>query len=429
MMFDRVYCVTLARRPDRWDQFLKGLPADWPFPQPIRFNAIDGSLCKPPPPPAWGNQGAGAWGCWRSHLSILETCINEGVESVLLLEDDALFVEDFTPLVKSFLSELPPWDVVYLGGQHLFVKQHPPVQVSSHVWQPHNVNRTHAWAIHRRGMLKVYHHLLQRPVFKAHHIDHHMGRLVSQGRVAAFSPKEWLVGQRGGQSDIARQQDFPDRIWAGSESVGVPQSPFVAVVGTHSSGSSLVAGMLHTLGIHMGNRLGGYWDRKAGGFEAQGLAQLCEWAVPFPATSLQHPAGQVWARLKNWISSRRREAHNRQTLAGGKYPQLAFLGQQLMNVCNESLRLVVCDRPLDESIASLIRRMPDKCKIKIGTHQRALHKALTDLQSQVPVHHQLTISHEQMLDSPVEQAHRLLEFIPEFTPVSNWEAPVEALVQ
>ena len=100
MMFERVYCINLARRAERWQEFTSGLPDDWPFPQPERFEAIDGERC---PPPAWWNTSPGAWGCWRSHVAILKRCLNEGIDSVLILEDDAIFREGFTAKAEAFL--------------------------------------------------------------------------------------------------------------------------------------------------------------------------------------------------------------------------------------------------------------------------------------------------------------------------------------
>ncbi|MGB7323991.1 MAG: hypothetical protein WBD31_03910, partial [Rubripirellula sp.] len=43
--------------------------AGWPFPEPERFAAIDGRRVATPP--QW-RAGNGAWGCYRSHLLILE---------------------------------------------------------------------------------------------------------------------------------------------------------------------------------------------------------------------------------------------------------------------------------------------------------------------------------------------------------------------
>lgn len=40
--------------------------------------------------------------------------------------------------------------------------------------------------------------------------------------------------------------------------------------------------VMHHLGVHMGNELGGY--EATGGGEAIGLAQLCEKAMRFPKT-------------------------------------------------------------------------------------------------------------------------------------------------
>ena len=124
--FEEVYCVTLDRRPDRWDQFMERVQsAGWPFQEIQKFQAVDGKLCKPP---AYWTQGGGAWGCYRSHLRILEDCLNRGVKSVLFLEDDALPCEDFPAKAEKFLRHLPEdWGMIYLGGQHLLINKFPPI--------------------------------------------------------------------------------------------------------------------------------------------------------------------------------------------------------------------------------------------------------------------------------------------------------------
>jgi hypothetical protein len=88
-LFERVYVLNLESRPDRWQAFRSRLLPDWPFAEPKRVQAVDGRLV---PPPAWWRSGPGSWGCYRSHLSLLEDCLNENVGSVLLMEDDATLV-------------------------------------------------------------------------------------------------------------------------------------------------------------------------------------------------------------------------------------------------------------------------------------------------------------------------------------------------
>src|SRR5690606_19794006 len=83
--------------------------------------------------------------------------------------------------------------------------------------------------------------------------------------------------------------------------------PFVAVVGLHSSGSSCLAGVLHHLGVHMGNT---FTRSKFNGigYEAVSLAKLCERAVPFPRVGLVRPAEETREALRRFIEIKQREA-------------------------------------------------------------------------------------------------------------------------
>jgi GR25 family glycosyltransferase involved in LPS biosynthesis len=103
-MFERVFVINLKSRPERWEDFLKRLPKDWPFRTPERFIGVDGKLVPPPP---WWRSGQGGWGCHRTHTRILEECLNNNVNSVLVCEDDAVFVENFTEKVAAYINHLP----------------------------------------------------------------------------------------------------------------------------------------------------------------------------------------------------------------------------------------------------------------------------------------------------------------------------------
>src|SRR5262245_46044684 len=112
-----VVCINLKRREERWKAFQERLPGDWPFRKIVRFPAIDGRACVPPP---WWKESAGAWGCYRSHLRVVEDCLNNDLESVLVLEDDAEFPPTFAADAAEFLRHVPDdWDMLYLGGQLL----------------------------------------------------------------------------------------------------------------------------------------------------------------------------------------------------------------------------------------------------------------------------------------------------------------------
>jgi len=131
--------------------------------------------------------------------------------------------------------------------------------------------------------------------------------------------------------------------------------PFVAVIGLHRSGSSCLAGVLHNLGVHMGEMLTGY--EPTGGFEAAELMGICEAAYPFPSTEPALPQTEIGAALRRYVTKAcTTAAHRGSRLAGGKYPQLCAMGAALRHACGEQLRVVHIDRPLEDSIESLKER-------------------------------------------------------------------------
>lgn len=95
---DSIYCINLRRRGDRLSQFLNRFPAAW-LPKLRIFGAIDGrnhdltaeerrSLHSA----NWDiEQGRGQWGCAFSHVAIWQQIIAKNENTVLVLEDDAVF--------------------------------------------------------------------------------------------------------------------------------------------------------------------------------------------------------------------------------------------------------------------------------------------------------------------------------------------------
>jgi hypothetical protein len=413
--FARVYCVNLDTRPDRWQRFSANVPPDWPFAPIERFSAVAGK--RVPHPPYW-KAGGGAWGCYRSHLRLIEQCLQDGVESVLLLEDDALFPADFTARTLDWLRHVPAdWEMLYLGGQHLFARAHPPLKLGPDLYQPWNVNRTHAWALRGPGLRVVYQHLLTRDWHAGHHIDHHLGRLHMRRDRKIYCPPAWLIGQAGGKSNISGRSP-PDRYWNGPAAIAAgtnpppPPSPLVVVLGLHSSGSSALAGALGFLGLWIGtpDKLWGAWGTgtAVGGGEHRDLAAICEAAAPFGCTHPAKPRHWIWSQLRTWIAARQAEAHQRQTVALAKYPMLCRMGPQLHNLCGTALRVIHCDRPIAESIASLARRT-GRDEDAIADHQRWLDAGKVRVLQQYPDH--LTVTYSDLLADPTGQLQRCVDYL------------------
>ena len=220
---DRVVVVSLPRRHERYHQFCDRLESlDWPFPDPSLYRAVDGSVIGRP---SWWVRGPGAWGRLLTWIKLLSECLSDGVNSLLALEDDAIFCDRFGPLTRHLLSSLPAhWDEVMLGGQHLRPPQNiRPAQLEQDdpgMERPSCCIRSHARVMRGAYMERALDHLKalrdhsKRPKM---HSDRRLAMLQEDGSNHIYTPQYWLAGQAAGQSDTdTRGRSFPQRFWQSS---------------------------------------------------------------------------------------------------------------------------------------------------------------------------------------------------------------------
>lgn len=219
--FDRIFCINLDHRLERWEMFMEGVPHE-AFHRPVdRFAGLDGKKFDPPP---WWGEHHGSWGCYLSHRHLLEQCINDDtINRVLIFQDDARFIPDFAQRVREFHAMLPPdTEWIYYGGQHLKLDLQRPRIINPCVCKPFNVNRLHAFALIGKPMMRVIHrHLCHAtPWPRRHNTDHHLGILHETGEHNIYAPTRWLVHQHPGKSDLTgRYMDHPE--WRDACEVGV----------------------------------------------------------------------------------------------------------------------------------------------------------------------------------------------------------------
>jgi hypothetical protein len=203
--FDRVVVINLARRPERLARFSSRLEQNWPFATPERFEAVDGSSS---PPPATWKKGAGAWGCLLSHRAVLDAAIADGAASLLVLEDDAYPADDLPQKAELFLARVPQdWDCLMFGAEHLL----PPVAVGPGVVRCMTSIRCHAYAV-RGAMMPMLSAFWQ--ANRTDHCDLVLASLMHHFK--AYAPDPLLIGQDGGQSDIAEKTELPRFLPGGS---------------------------------------------------------------------------------------------------------------------------------------------------------------------------------------------------------------------
>jgi GR25 family glycosyltransferase involved in LPS biosynthesis len=110
-MIDKIYCINLDEREDRWlkmeDQFNK---IDYNV---QRVEAEVGTEDDFNP----NNRTMGQLGCLKSHLKVIEDAIENDYENILIFEDDVVICDDFNERLIKMMNYVPEnWATIYLGG-------------------------------------------------------------------------------------------------------------------------------------------------------------------------------------------------------------------------------------------------------------------------------------------------------------------------
>lgn len=237
----RVVCITLARRSERWGKFQRNLAGGgWPFPPPVRFEAIDGD--RYPPPVGW-KDGGGAWGCLQSHRQVLAETIGRGENSVMVMEDDAVLRDGFPERLSRFLADVPSdWECLMLGGQHWDYRNQMPSIPREGVIRCANCQRTHAYVVRGRALMELRRQFSSwEPSWPTGHADHIMGPFMA--RFNTYAPDPFLIGQDENTSDINGGK-HPRKFW----DLPDPDTHFLLRMG----GGKPDADALRRGGLHMG---------------------------------------------------------------------------------------------------------------------------------------------------------------------------------
>ncbi len=241
-LFRRVALINLPSRPDRLRRVCAELnKSGWPFQEPHFVEAVDGALT--PAPSAW-KSGGGAWGCMLSHRAVFEQAIADGVESLLVLEDNVCFVDEFAEKMHEFLGNVPDdWDMLMLGGQHVNVLGRPTL-VKPGVYRCTDCERTHCYAIRGPFMQTLLDRWRGGGTFNGEvHCDWIMGRDPEmQNAHKVYAPERFLAGQERGRSDINGAVQ-PRKFWN-------PPAPEAPVVVLRAPAEILPE--LRTHGLHTG---------------------------------------------------------------------------------------------------------------------------------------------------------------------------------
>jgi len=198
-VWDKAHVINLDERVDRWE-WMQGQLASAGI-EAERFPAISiRDLAELPPPPSLrqfllevDGDGPGferklwaTWACMQSHLAILRLAREQGLASVLILEDDCEF-EPFSRAVLSRLKRQLPdlgLDFLYLGGT--LKKGGSCSRLSSNVHAVSRVRLAHAYVV----SASVYERILDEAPESGLPIDWYYSEvLLSSVRAGISSPQ------------------------------------------------------------------------------------------------------------------------------------------------------------------------------------------------------------------------------------------------
>ena len=197
-IFDRAVVINLERREDRLISLREQLK-QWPFVNPIIHKAIDGK--RVPFPNGFKDNSPFTWGCLQSHRRVLEDAINDGCESLIVLEDDTTFVPGFAEKCRKFFDDVPnDWEIVFLAGRH----HAKPTLIKDGVLKASELQYTGCYGLRGKGLIELY-------KFWHQWHDTHCDIAAQKwfGTRKTYTPFPFIAGHAGGFSDIGLHDKAP----------------------------------------------------------------------------------------------------------------------------------------------------------------------------------------------------------------------------
>lgn len=180
--FERIVCINLPRRPERWRQACAEFERLGIRDRVERVPALE--------------HAEPAVGCAHSHAAAIDAARADGLRNLLVFEDDVWFLEpDAAPaILGSALKDLeafPDWQLLYLGGR----LRQQAIGVGKHLWRS-RLWSSHAYAVNGGAFDVVLEGYLKtatpRPPLDVWYCDN----------LNAFCVAPMLAGQHPGVSDI-----------------------------------------------------------------------------------------------------------------------------------------------------------------------------------------------------------------------------------
>lgn len=221
--FDKIYCINLPSRIDRWQdcllQFEKYSIKD-------NLEKFDAVVYKDP---ILNRKQNAHLGCLFSHYSVLKKAFEQNYKNILILEDDFIFnfpKDETVNYLNHCFDELPiHWDLLYLGAY--FIKGYDyeaKINYSDHLYKANTAFTTHSICYSRTGIKKMI-ACMKKAFLLGPNLSYNYESIdwlfVKEFLYEnnCYASKEFLCGQKEGFSDIeGRVVDYKDYFLKGYNS-------------------------------------------------------------------------------------------------------------------------------------------------------------------------------------------------------------------
>lgn len=147
----------------------------------------------------------------------------------------------------------------------------------------------------------------------------------------------------------------------------------LVVAGPYRSGTSLVAGVCHALGAHVGRTAkSGNKHNPTTSFEAPLLGRRCRQMYREPWLEESVDRTRRVTLLASWFSMAMNYARGKK-LIGGKHPIMCLLVDELLEAWGDRTRFIFVRRPVGEAIESLRRTNWPEWRNSPGSHEHAIN--------------------------------------------------------
>lgn len=220
--FDKIYCINLPSRIDRWQNCLLQFKK---YNINNNLQKFDGIIYENF---YFNNKQNSHLGCWFSHYNVLKDAKKLNYNKILILEDDFVFncePEEIDLKLSSCINELPQnWDLLYLGAY--FVKGYDydaKINYSKNLYKANTAFCTHSICYSKNGinkmisaMEKAFLNLRSIPLNYESIGWFYVKEFLYENN--CYASKEFLCGQKEGFSDIeGKVVDYKDYFLKGYE--------------------------------------------------------------------------------------------------------------------------------------------------------------------------------------------------------------------